>query len=146
MSCWGRGSTSGRWRDGVVGAGAEVVAELARRQAAVDGAAALPGALFINWDFWSAYYSRPNGEVLQVGADPDRPDDVTVHTDCSSVLRVLVWGRRFPELAELIPARPAGAVDCRCRQVPLLASGKVLCHECGALGWLPADGTLGGGA
>lgn len=87
---------------------------------------------------WADYYLRPNGEVVVVGEDDDFPDVDTVHADRSAVLRVLVWGsRRYPELRVLLPARPLGAVDCRCRQFPIFADGKVLCSECGALGWLP---------
>jgi len=87
---------------------------------------------------WADYFLRPSGEVVVVGEDYDHPDVDAVHTDRSNVLRALVWGsRRYPALRELLPARPPGAVDCRCRQIPVFAEGKVLCPECGALGWLP---------
>lgn len=96
------------------------------------------GALHIGGSMWADYYLRPNGEVVVVGEDYDHPDVDTVHTDRSNVLRLLGWGsERYPELRELLPARPLGAVDCRCRQYPIFAEGKVLCSECGALGLLP---------
>lgn len=98
------------------------------------------GALHIGGSMWADYYLRPNGEVVIVGEDDDHPEVDTVYTDRSHVLRTLVWGaQRYPELRELLPARPADAVDCGCRQVPIFSEGKVLCSTCGALGWLPAQ-------
>ena len=98
------------------------------------------GALHIGGSMWADYYLRPSGEVVVVGEDYDHPDVDTAHADRRNVLRALVWGsQRYPELRELLPARPPGAVDCRCRQYPIFAEGKVLCSECGALGWLPAQ-------
>lgn len=95
-------------------------------------------ALHIGGSMWADYYLRPNGEVVVVGEDYECPEVDTVHTDRSSVLRVLVWGaKRYPELGELLPTRPPDAVDCRCRQHPIFGEGKVLCAECGALSWLP---------
>ena len=97
-------------------------------------------ALHIGCSMWADYYLRPSGEVVVVGEDADYPDVDTVHTDWSHAMRTLVWGsQRYPELLELLPVRPPGAVDCPCRQIPLFAEGKVLCEKCGALGWLPPD-------
>jgi hypothetical protein len=105
------------------------------------GTSARLGALYIGTSLWAEYYLRPHGEVVIVREEYEQPDVDTVYTDRSNVLRVLVWGsRRYPELRELLPARPAGAVDCRCRSHPIFAEGKVLCPECGALGWLPPSG------
>ncbi len=99
-------------------------------------------ALHIGGSMWADYYLRPNGAVVVVGEEYDQPDVGTVHTDRSNVLMALVWGaRRYPELLELIPTRPTDAVDCFCRTSPIFAEGKLLCSECGALGWLPAEGT-----
>jgi hypothetical protein len=99
-------------------------------------------ALHIGGSMWADYYLRPNGEVVVVGEDDNHPDMETIHTDRSNVLMALVWGsQRYPELRELLPARPSDASNCRCRQIPFFAEGKVLCSECGALGWLPPDPT-----
>ena len=96
------------------------------------------GTLHIGEDLWSNYYLRPRGEVIVVGEAVDQPDVDTIHTDRSSVLRALIWGaQRHPQLRELLPRRPPGAVDCRCAQVPMFAEGRLLCSECNALGWLP---------
>ena len=101
---------------------------------------ARPGALHLGACLWADDHLRPNGEVVVVGEDHDRPDVDTVHTDRNSVLRALVWGsQRYPEMRELVPARPPEAADCRCRQIPAFAEGKGLCPACGALGRLPAD-------
>ena len=102
--------------------------------------AARLGALPIGWSLWAEYYLRPNGEVVIVGEDLDHPDMDSVYSDRLSVLRVLVWGsERYPELRELLPEREPSAIDCLCLQHPnLFGPGKVICSECGGLGWLPA--------
>jgi hypothetical protein len=98
-------------------------------------------ALPIGWSMWAGYFLRANGEVVVVGEDEDHPEADTIHTERGHVLRALVWGsERYPELRRLLPARGPGAVDCRCRAIPLFAEGKVLCPECGGLGWLPRSG------
>lgn len=93
------------------------------------------GALPIGPDMWADYYLRPTGEVVVVGEDIDYPDVEIVYSDCSRVLRVLVWGsERYPALRQLLPERAPGAIDCKCRTIPIFAEGKVLCPECGGLG------------
>lgn len=90
---------------------------------------------------WADYYLRPNGDVVIVGEDFDHPELDSVYSDWKRVLPVLVWGsKRYPELWELLPVRGPDAVDCGCRKIPLFAEGKVLCPECGGLGWLPGSG------
>ena len=76
------------------------------------GTATRFGALYINTDLWTEYYLRPNGEVVKVGEDLDRPDVATAYTDRATVLGTVVWGaRRFPELANHVirGAAPAPA-------------------------------------
>ena len=76
-------------------------------------------ALHICGSLWAEYYLRPNGEVVIVGEDYDYPETITVCTDRITILKALVSGaKRYPELLELIPARPAGAVDCQCKVIP----------------------------
>jgi hypothetical protein len=90
---------------------------------------------------WADYYLRPNGQVVIVGEDFDHPEIDSVYSDWKRVLLVLVWGsQRYPELRELLPVRGPDAVDCRCRNILLFAEGKVLCPECGGLGWLGGSG------
>jgi hypothetical protein len=98
-------------------------------------------ALPIGGDMWADYYLRPDGKVVIVGEDFDQPGVDTVYSDWKRVLPVLVWGsERYPELRELLPVRGPDTVDCRCRSIPLFADGKVLCPECGGLGWLASSG------
>jgi hypothetical protein len=103
--------------------------------------AARLGALPIGGSMWAGYYLRPSGEIVVVGEDLDHPDADSVYTDRLRVLSVLVWGsERYPELRELLPSREPGATDCRCLQCPnLFGPGKMICSECGGVGWLPAD-------
>jgi hypothetical protein len=99
--------------------------------------AARLNALPIGGSMWADYYLRANGAVVIVGEDFDHPEVDSVYSDWRRVLPVLVWGsRRYPELRELLPVRTPHAVDCRCRAIPMFAEGKVLCPECGGLGWV----------
>jgi hypothetical protein len=102
--------------------------------------AARLSALPIGGSMWADYYLRPNGEVVIVGADFDHPDVDSVYTDRLRVLSALVWGsERYPELRELLPPREPGATDCPCLRHPnFFGPGKVICPECGGVGWLPA--------
>ncbi len=103
--------------------------------------AATLAALPIGGSMWAGYYLRANGEVVVIGEDFDHPDAQSVYTDRLRVLSVLVWGAgRYPELRDLIPPREPGAADCRCRLHPeWFRPGKLICQECGGVGWLPAN-------
>lgn len=95
-------------------------------------------ALPIGWSLWAVYFLRAKGEVVVVGANLHLPEVDTTLAEPGDVLRVLVWGsERYQELKQLLPVRGPGAVDCRCRAIPLFAEGKVICSECSDLGWLP---------
>jgi len=99
--------------------------------------AALP--LYAGWT--ETIGIRPDGEVIRWSTEGDYPG-VRPVVDWISVLSALVTGTtRHPELRLLLPERPPGAVDCWCRNHPLLASGQVLCGTCGGIGWLvPENG------
>jgi hypothetical protein len=118
----------------------EIISQLiaSRTQAQLEGTHTTRlNALHIGGSMWADCYLRPNGEVVIVGNDFDHPDEDTIYTDRSNVMRMVVWGaQRYSELKELIPSRPPNAVDCPCRKIPIFADDKVLCPECGALGWL----------
>lgn len=99
-------------------------------------------ALPIGWSMWAGYLLRANGEVVVVGEDFDLPDLETIYVEPAKVLGVLVWGtERYPELRQLLPVRGPGTVDCRCRTIPVFAEGKVICWECGGLGWVSKAGS-----
>jgi hypothetical protein len=103
--------------------------------------AARLGALPIGGSMWADYYLRPNGDVVIVGEELDRPDIDSVYRDRPRVLFMLVWGaERYPQLAELIPAREPNATDCECAHHPgLFGPGRPICGTCGGVGWLPPN-------
>ena len=95
-------------------------------------------AVFAGQDLWSSYFLKPNGDVVCVGEDLDRPDAERVTADGTIRLRVFVWlSRRHPELATLLPQREPNSIDCDCEAVPLLTIGQLTCGTCNGLGWLP---------
>lgn len=99
------------------------------------------GALFAGWDLWSCRFLRPNGEVVTIDEDWTRPESEVVYSDRSQLLSTISAAARFyPEIAQLLPEREPGAVDCMCVAHPQLwGPGKMICSECGGVGWLPAS-------
>lgn len=99
------------------------------------------GALFAGWDLWSCWFLRPSGEVVIVGEDDTRPESEGVYSDRSHILSAISGAARlYPEMARLLPAREPGAVDCVCAGHPqLFGLGKVICPDCGGMGWLPGQ-------
>lgn len=97
-------------------------------------------ALFACWDLWSCWFLKPSGEVVVVGESEDRPEAEAVYTGRTRLLRAISAATRlYPELAAFLPPREAGAVDCGCVRHPqVFGPGKVICAECGGVGWLPA--------
>ncbi len=92
---------------------------------------ALP--LYLGWS--ETIGIRSDGELVYWSTEGDfsgvRPVD-----DRRWMLSALVGGIKwYPNLRALLPERPTNAVDCSCRKIPLLASGKVLCGDCGGVGW-----------
>jgi hypothetical protein len=84
---------------------------------------------------------RSDGTVLvavdpswdQPGALPPRWRPATEHERTASFV---IAKKRIPELAELLPSRPSGAVDCaQCKGTGQIIHG-VVCMDCGALGWV----------
>ena len=51
---------------------------------------------------------------------------------------LVIARQRIPEVADLLPSRPAGARNCPvCRGKGWLVQ-EVVCMDCGGLGWIPA--------
>jgi hypothetical protein len=113
-------------------------AEPIRGEAAyVAEAAALP--LDLGW--FETVGLRADGEIVRWSTEGEDAGARPVE-DRYQWLSSLVDGcRRYPELRVLLPARPAGAVDCRHLGNSLFAEGKMFCPECCGLGWVPAAGT-----
>ncbi len=116
----------------------QLIADLSPDRRASTDAVRL-NALPIGGSKWAAYYLRPNGDVVIVGEDLDRPDVDSVYNDRHRLLFALAWGsEHYPELLELLPAREEDSRDCMCRLFPSLFSfQKRVCPECGGVGWLP---------
>ena len=94
---------------------------------------ALP--LYLGWIETIAI--RPDGEVVRWSTEGDYEGALPLE-DRGWLLPALVTGaRRYPELKVLLPAREPGAIDCPCRGHEMFVSGRVICGQCGGLGWLP---------
>jgi hypothetical protein len=93
-------------------------------------------------DMGGCYAIRANGELVEFGWDG--PGGSKPLDDPRIVNLALLQGSlKFPELAVLVPTRPAGATTCgHCGGEGKLALTKepglehIVCY-CGGLGWLP---------
>jgi hypothetical protein len=85
---------------------------------------------------------RPSGEIISFSYDT--PDDIRIETDARLQRMALYQGSLdHPALRELIPARPADAVDCpfceEIREIKAKAGvDNILCY-CGGMEWLTPD-------
>jgi hypothetical protein len=87
---------------------------------------------------------RPDGSIWRADSETDLPIEplpVSLHT-----IAIVAGTRRYEWLADLLPKRPAGAVDCtECRGLGRIGPrGALFCHTCGALGWRFARGNESG--
>ena len=106
------------------------------------------GALPLITDMGGCYALRLDGEVVSFAWD--EPHGLAVVDDERLRNTALNQGsQRYPELAPLVPARPAEAIDCRsCGGTGIVAfegrslPNNVICF-CGGLGWIPADSSRG---
>lgn len=98
-------------------------------------------ALYVGSDLWSSWFLLPSGEVVIVGEDFDAPEVDSRYSDRLHALRAISGASRlYPELAVLLPAREVGAADCECVAHPqIFGAGRVICPDCGGVGWLPAE-------
>jgi hypothetical protein len=81
---------------------------------------------------------RPSGELIQVPLDEDFGQIAEPVKELLLQTVALVAGaQKYPELRELIPVRPADAVECaQCNGTGRMPSfPTVYCGKCGALGW-----------
>jgi hypothetical protein len=96
------------------------------------------GALPSLFDMGGCTLIRPDGTLVDVLWDSSERPTETIYRRLRSGA-----GRRcraHPELAELLPVRPATARDCAAcggkGRVPLPGPANALCGPCGALGWV----------
>ena len=90
------------------------------------GAIALLGTIGLIWGL------RPDGSLWEFDSDSERP--LARLPDEYSIMALVAGTERYPWLAELLPVRPANAIDC-----PICAGvgrfGIQFCEPCRALGW-----------
>jgi len=94
-----------------------------------------------------AAYLRDDGSVwfhvaaLSLDTEDDEEYEWQVATGTDRLRALQMGARRYPELLELLPQRPADAVEClRCTGTGRFLPN-VYCHLCGGLGWVPASAT-----
>jgi hypothetical protein len=99
------------------------------------------GAIALMGTIGSTWLLRPDGELFDVDSDFEKP--LTPLAEEFHVTAIVAGCERYPWLRELLPRRPANALDCpRCggggviKAAEDLGSG-VFCCVCDALGWLP---------
>lgn len=87
-------------------------------------------------DVDGSLFLKPNGEVWsQRSESVDSPLKLEESPHWCLVAR-LAAAERFPGLAELVPIRPAAAVDCPdCEGCGHVMNGLVRCGVCYGLGW-----------
>jgi len=94
---------------------------------------ALP--LYVGWT--ETIGIRVDGEIVTWSTEGEFAGVGSVHDQTMVLISLVAGSDRYPELRRLLPQRGPGAMDCGCRDVPLLASHKAFCGTCGGLGWLP---------
>ena len=123
---------------------------VARESAGLDGddrKAVEQGLLPLFDDLAYRYYLREDGAVftLDALAPEEGLQEMTNGTERLTIHRIVV--EEDPKLAELIPPRPTGEVDCtKCQasgRAPVLAIGgawsSTICLDCRGTGWVPAE-------
>ena len=98
-------------------------------------------------DFGGCYGVRPNGEIVSFSWD--EPYKLEAENDPRVRNIVLFQGaKKYPELEELVPARPPDAVECPdCKGTGVfqglaehgIVPQNIVCY-CGGIGWLPEGG------
>jgi len=110
-----------------------------RRIKAAQPAALSPDrrALLLIATIGGSLYLTPDGKVLE--SDWERGDTLIEEKDVGIRNAALVFAsRKYPELAALLPQRPASATDCaQCSGLGWLRLGgrDNVCGDCSGLGW-----------
>jgi hypothetical protein len=102
-------------------------------------------AVMIASSIGCAIYASPDGDVFMEAEPVDDigGDWVLDRTPLGRVKAMSQGSDAIPELAQLLPARPNDAPDCvRCSGKGQLSdfAFKVLCPDCGGLGWPLPEG------
>jgi hypothetical protein len=96
------------------------------------------GALPLYWDVGGCVAIRPDGTVVSVYWA--QPEASFREADANWRTVALVAGReQYPELEQLVPARPPSAIDCdNCSHRGRLEDD-AFCGVCHGLGWIVAS-------
>jgi hypothetical protein len=94
------------------------------------------GALPLFGTIGEVWLLRADGSFWR--ADSDGGLELEPLQESLHAIAVVAGAKRYPWLADLLPRRPAGAIDCsHCGGVGRLGPDNALfCHTCGALGWV----------
>lgn len=77
----------------------------------------------------------PEGKVFHYNPDSEIISEVL--DDRWKTIAVVSAVETFPTLADLLPLKPPSAISCKsCSGSGKLFDGRVLCGDCGGLGWL----------
>lgn len=90
--------------------------------------------LYVGW--FETIGIRANGEIVSWSTEQESVGVRAVEDQMLALISLVAGSKRYPELRQLLPQRTSDAIDCRCRDVPFLASGKAFCGTCGGLGWV----------
>jgi len=98
------------------------------------------GALPLVRHWFETIGLRPDGEVVRWATDDNNdpyPGAQPVEDRAFALHALLEGALTWPQLKVLIPMRPPGAVDCKCRTIPFFVEKRVVCTACGNVGWIP---------
>ena len=105
---------------------------------------AASNALPVAIDLITVYFISPNGDVYACHATDDRPSLIQIEGWSQRMATYSLALPRFPEVSAFIPKRQATDPVCpSCcgtgkfsHDGKLLYDGKIICPECGSLGWV----------
>jgi len=101
-------------------------------------------ALPVYADVSGSLFLKPNGEVWSQSSGSDASSLKLEESPHWCLVARLAAAERFPDLAELVPIRPAAALDCQdCDGCGRVLNGLVRCGVCYGLGW-SVEPTRGG--
>ena len=101
--------------------------------AAVREAATVTGALPVHIEMGGALALTADGDIVQYDFETGTTN---VPEEVWRIAALVKAARRFPELRDLVPPRPIGAVDCPACGGRGLILGDMDCGTCIATGWI----------
>jgi hypothetical protein len=96
------------------------------------------GALPLYFGWWATIGLKPDGEIVEWSTEGEYVGTRPVEERFFWLSGLVNASRQYPELRQILPERPANAVDCQHLAHPWFAEGKVICPECCGLGWVSA--------